>query len=211
MDKVVIGDATLYCGDCLEVMLDIDGIECVVTDPVWPGHGGMFGNINAADLLNDAAEIWSVLVERYVIVMRNDQDPRVLPQTGKPFLQSMWMRYAAVGYLGRKLTGNEVAYAFGDWPRSKKGRHVLPAIAPVESRPVEKNGHPCPRSTLHMQWLVENWSDFDVCDPFMGSGTTGVACANLGRKFIGIEIERKYFDIACERIDAAYAQGRLFT
>ena len=49
-----------------------------------------------------------------------------------------------------------------------------------------------------------------VLDPFMGSGTTGVACANLGRKFIGIEIERKYFDIACERIAAAYAQGRLF-
>jgi site-specific DNA-methyltransferase (adenine-specific) len=49
-----------------------------------------------------------------------------------------------------------------------------------------------------------------VLDPFMGSGTTGVACANLGRKFIGIEIEPKYFDIACERISAAYAQMRLF-
>ena len=49
-----------------------------------------------------------------------------------------------------------------------------------------------------------------ILDPFMGSGTTGVACANLGRKFIGIEIEPKYFDIACERITAAYAQGRLF-
>ncbi len=49
-----------------------------------------------------------------------------------------------------------------------------------------------------------------ILDPFMGSGTTGVACANLGRKFIGIEIELKYFDIACERIAAAYAQGRLF-
>ena len=49
-----------------------------------------------------------------------------------------------------------------------------------------------------------------VCDLFMGSGTTGVACANLGRKFIGIEICEKYFDVACERIAAAYAQGRLF-
>jgi DNA modification methylase len=49
-----------------------------------------------------------------------------------------------------------------------------------------------------------------ILDPFMGSGTTGVACANLGRKFIGIEIEPKYFDIACERIEAAYAQMRLF-
>jgi DNA modification methylase len=49
-----------------------------------------------------------------------------------------------------------------------------------------------------------------ILDPYMGSGTTGVACANLGRKFIGIEIEEKYFDIACERITAAYAQGTLF-
>ena len=49
-----------------------------------------------------------------------------------------------------------------------------------------------------------------VLDPFMGSGTTGVACMNHGRQFIGIEIERQYFDIACERISATYSQGRLF-
>ena len=65
-------------------------------------------------------------------------------------------------------------------------------------------------------WLVERFvaahakADDVVLDPFMGSGTTGVACANLGRKFIGIEIEKKYFDLACERIQAAYAQQRLF-
>jgi DNA modification methylase len=50
-----------------------------------------------------------------------------------------------------------------------------------------------------------------VLDPFMGSGTTGVACANLGRKFIGIEIEERYFNIAVERITNAYRQGRLFS
>ena len=49
-----------------------------------------------------------------------------------------------------------------------------------------------------------------VLDPFMGSGTTGVACAKLGRRFIGIEIEPRYFDIACARIDRAYAQPDLF-
>lgn len=49
-----------------------------------------------------------------------------------------------------------------------------------------------------------------ILDPFMGSGTTGVACVKLGRKFIGIEIEPKYFDIACRRIEAAYAQPDLF-
>jgi len=49
-----------------------------------------------------------------------------------------------------------------------------------------------------------------ILDPFMGSGTTGVACAKLGRKFIGIEIEPTYFDIACKRIEQAYAQHDLF-
>lgn len=50
----------------------------------------------------------------------------------------------------------------------------------------------------------------EVLDPFMGSGTTGVACMNLGRKFIGVEIEEKYYKIACERIDNAQRQERLF-
>jgi site-specific DNA-methyltransferase (adenine-specific) len=45
----------------------------------------------------------------------------------------------------------------------------------------------------------------------MGSGTTGLACAKLGRKFIGVEIEPKYFDIACRRIEEAFRQGDLFT
>ena len=206
-EKIVIGKAELWHGDCLEILLTLDKVDAVVTDPVWPGHGGMFGDIDPYALLWDSSNMWKC--DRFVIVMRNDQDPRILSQVPFPFLQAVWMRYAAVGYLGRKMTGNEIAYAFGDWPPSRPGRRVIPAMSPVETVPV-KNDHPCPRSELHMRFLVENWSDQSVLDPFMGSGTTGVACANLGRKFIGVEIERKYFDIACERIDAAYAQGRLF-
>lgn len=58
-----------------------------------------------------------------------------------------------------------------------------------------------------MEWAVNRASlpGHLVVDPFMGSGTTGVACAQLGRRFIGIEIEPRYFDIACERIDAAHS------
>ena len=59
-----------------------------------------------------------------------------------------------------------------------------------------------------IMWAAPNAST--ILDPFMGSGTTGVACAKLGRKFIGIEIEPKYFDIACKRIEAAYAQPDMF-
>lgn len=77
---------------------------------------------------------------------------------------------------------------------------------------VEANGHPCPKPLGWMTWLVELASNpwEIVLDPFMGSGTTGVACVKLGRRFIGIEIEPKYFDIACKRIEAACAQPDLF-
>jgi len=62
-----------------------------------------------------------------------------------------------------------------------------------------------------MEYVVGTWvrPGGIVLDPFMGSGTTGVACANLGRCFIGIEIEKRYFEIACERIRRAYESDRL--
>ena len=70
--------------------------------------------------------------------------------------------------------------------------------------------HPTQKPVVLMQWCVQQIQDRIVIDPFMGSGTTGVACMNLGRKFIGIEIKRKYFDIACERIENAQRQQRMF-
>ena len=71
--------------------------------------------------------------------------------------------------------------------------------------------HPTEKPVGLMCWCVERVTPADIIlDPFMGSGTTGVACANLGRKFIGIEIDPGYFDIACRRIEEAYRQPRLF-
>ena len=71
--------------------------------------------------------------------------------------------------------------------------------------------HPTQKPVELMQWcisLAKNTST--VADPFMGSGTTGVACANLGKTFYGIEREPKYFDIACRRIEDAQRQARMF-
>jgi site-specific DNA-methyltransferase (adenine-specific)/modification methylase len=71
--------------------------------------------------------------------------------------------------------------------------------------------HPTQKPLCLMRFCVDQLKDAVVIlDPFMGSGTTGVACMQLGRKFIGIEIERKYFDIACERIENAQRQQRMF-
>lgn len=76
-------------------------------------------------------------------------------------------------------------------------------------------GHPTQKPLALMEWTIKQVEHRDVAqtilDPFMGSGTTGVACMNLGRHFIGIEREPKYFDIACRRIEDALRQERLFT
>ena len=76
----------------------------------------------------------------------------------------------------------------------------------------ETEGHPAPMPYSMAHDHLETWTTpgETILDPFMGSGTTGVACAKLGRKFIGIELEPKYFDIACKRIEEAWKQPRLF-
>ncbi len=72
--------------------------------------------------------------------------------------------------------------------------------------------HPTQKPVALMQWCLNFLPTAKlILDPFMGSGTTGVACANMGRAFIGIEREPTYFDIACRRIEAAYRQPRLFS
>lgn len=75
-----------------------------------------------------------------------------------------------------------------------------------------KTDHPCERPVSLYEWCIRYFrgSPEVILDTYMGSGSVGVACMNLGRKFIGIELERRYFDAACERIAAAQSQGRLF-
>jgi site-specific DNA-methyltransferase (adenine-specific) len=95
------------------------------------------------------------------------------------------------------------------------GRHgvfVIPKHDAGQGHGGASNGHPTQKPQRLMRELVGLFSDQEqtVCDPFMGSGTTGVACMQLGRKFVGIELEPIYFDLACERIENAQRQERLF-
>jgi DNA modification methylase len=107
---------------------------------------------------------------------------------------------------------NAFIFFYGNDPHNV-GRGMRPNSLSGACDPVDDIDHPCPKPLLFTKWLVGRASaggGETVLDPFMGSGTTGVACMNLGRKFIGIEIEPKYFDIACKRIEQAQKQGRLF-
>lgn len=209
---VVIGNAELWHGDCREVLRDVSSCDAVITDPVWPNvpAGLLLGWHDPCGLLASALDIANP--KRAVIVMGFDSDPRFLMAVPDRlvFIRSQQLPYAVPGYRGRLLGGDEVAYVFGDIP---KGRGLIPGRAPTEaSKKADRaTGHPCPRSDAHMGALVGWWTApaESVCDPFMGTGATGVAAAKVGRKFLGIEIDRRYFDIACERIERANAQGKL--
>ena len=211
---VTIGNATLYHGDCIEILPTLPKVDAVVTDP--PFNSGRDGIVN--DSLD--AEEWmafcgkfagvvsaeNILIEvgKNDAVMRNRMDALHRYRWAICLNYTNAMRQGAVGYSN---TGLVMWYGEG-----KCHKRFMDRIdAPLENT-VGQFAHPSPKTTKHYQRLVEMFSPLGatVLDPFMGSGTTGVACANLGRKFIGIEIERKYFDIACERIEAAQAQHRLF-
>lgn len=219
MRKEVIGDCTLYLGDCLEVMPTLGKVDAVVTDPVWPNvpedcdiagkedPNGLFRNF--CYLLNDLSP------RQLVVIMRNDSDPRFLSPIPDflPFQQVAWCQYVMPGYLGSVLGGNETAYVFGQPVKSQEGRRVIPSVSP-KAQPSDRpaNGHPCSRAQIHSDWIIHWFSDEGetVLDPFMGSATTGISCIKQGRKFIGCEVMPKYFELACRRIEEAYRQPDLF-
>lgn len=207
---------TLYLGDCREILPTIREVDSIITDPVWPNVPS--GSIAGAD---DPWGLWGdtclVLPQhrRIIVVMRCDSDPRFLcsiPRE-KIFLRSMQLPYVMPGYLGRILGGDETAYWFGEPIMRQPGRIVIPGRGPsIQPGGRPPNGHPMSRAQGHFDWLCR-WASDDgetILDPFMGSGTTGVAAVNLSRKFIGIEIEPKYFDIACHRIQATLDEPDLY-
>ena len=106
------------------------------------------------------------------------------------------------GAFGSFLSDAEIAW--------QKGGHGVYCYRDLTMMAEAKHReHPSQKPIPLMSWCVNKTKGI-VIDPFMGTGSTGVACVNLGRPFIGVEIDQKYFDIACSRIEAAHAQGRLF-
>ena len=202
VNKVQIGDATLYCGDCLEILPTLEPVDAVVTDPPYGiGDRMQGGTWGAAEKYADFRAWDQAPSEKLLaLVLAAGKDCCIwggnyfrLP-VSRGWL--VWDKQNAV----QTMADVELAWTNKDRPAKRY------------SAPVGKHeyGHPSEKPVRLMNWCVSRFGGATVLDPFMGSGTTGVACANLERKFIGIEIEPKYFDIACERIEMAYAQGRLF-
>ena len=199
MRTEIIGDATLYLGDCREVLPTLGRVDHVISDPPY----GV-----------DFAE-WDELVQGDWLALARSMAPSVYITTGVKNLHQWpapsWIAaYSYPNGYKRAMGGG-----FNSWePVLIYGRNRLQLdhkqFPPVPDAPVV--GHPCPKPLAPFEWLIGAATAVSdtILDPFMGSGTTGVACARLGRRFIGIEIEPRYFDIACRRIEEAYRQPRLF-
>ena len=227
-DVVQIGDATLYHGDSLQIVTTamMPGVDAFVTDPPY---GVNLGSHDAAKekrpqfLAKQGYESYDDTEENLLAVVVPTVR-ELVDRVGRGVVfcagLNVWHfpRASTIGgvYLPAACGRNPWGFAslahclfYGTAPDLHKGaKHT--AIRSTES--AGENGHPCPKPLGWMRWAVDLAArpGESVIDPFMGSGTTGVACAQLGRKFIGIEIERKYFEVACQRIEDAYRQQRLF-
>ena len=209
-NPVIIGDATLYLGDCLEILPTLPKVDAVITDPPY-GIGLEYGDY--VDSIENISALGPKVVEialgmaRVVSVTTGNLNQYLYP---KPTWTLFWFNRAGAGSGPWGFSCWQPIMCYGPDPylATRKGRR---ADFIEWSEAAEKNGHPCPKPYQFMfRWITRVSLSGSICDPFMGSGTTGVACMNLGRKFIGIEIEPKYFDIACERIENAQRQARMF-
>lgn len=213
--RVQIGDCTLYQGDCREILPLLPKVDAVVTDPPY-GLAGADTEKNAYSTFSDEP----ILVEALVKAVINGADYGRLVMTPG---QKMMFRYpepsavgvfyypAGTGSCSWGFVGWQPIFYYGKDPFLQDGRgRASNSFYATDS--AEKNGHPCPKPLNQWTKLLKRVSreGETILDPFMGSGTTGVACVKLGRKFIGIEIDPGYFDIACKRIKDAYAQPDMF-
>lgn len=217
-DKQTIGDCTLYLGDCLEVMPHLGTFDAVVTDPPY-GIGeaagkaktrtsGLtsklkdagryqrdYGSASWDDKTADDAIAQARGIAKHAIIFGGNYYD--LPPT------SCWLVWD-------KLNGaNDFADCELAWTNLRKAVRRISFLwhgCMRRERDIQRV-HPTQKPVEVMRWCLSHVPDAKtILDPFMGSGTTGVACARDGRSFVGIERERQYFDIACRRIEEAYRQ-----
>lgn len=211
MKPVIIGDAMLYLGKSETILPLIERVGACITDPPY-GIGasagtGKYGRLkvektgdyNWDNEIPDEELMLLVLAsaERCVIFGGNYFP---LPPS-RNFL--IWDKGA--GFKGRDFAECEMAWCSWD------GNARVLTRDPLARGDYKSKEHPTQKPVAVMQWAIEHAGAAEIIvDPFMGSGSTGVAALQLGRKFIGIERDERYFDIACQRIERAVSQGQLF-
>src|SRR5574344_990509 len=204
----------LHNGDCLDVIKEIpdNSIDCVVTDPPF----GLEHDLTTDTSIEKVLEILNALKTKsknFAIIMdyRNFWRVDQLFQDSK-IGELIWEYGWVSGFKARKkfgwnvthntigLYGNIKDFCFvnGSVIRKQKGFY-----SPRHCSYAKKTGHPYEKPVKLMEYILKGCSKENdvILDPFMGSGSTGVACKNLNRNFIGIELNKEYFDIAKQRIE----------
>jgi site-specific DNA-methyltransferase (adenine-specific)/modification methylase len=204
---VTIGDATLYLGDCMDILPTLPKVDAVITDPPYGvlSETGSAATRRSNGNPNKGIIAWDVAPDSKLIDLILSAAP----------IQAIWggchlKLPPTFGYLiwDKQIDGLNFGEVEFCWTNQK--------FAPRQFhyRAVGIDGgkvHPTQKPVALMAWCINFVpSAKTIIDPFMGSGTTGVAAIQMGRKFIGIERDPKYFEIACERISNAQRQESLF-
>ena len=209
MEREQIGDCVLYCGDCRDVLPTLGPVDAVVTDP--PYGVGL-----AYETYDDAREAYCRSVPVWCAMIQAATQGPIALSCGVANIH-LWPPPAWVLAWHKPNSMRRVMTGWNTWepvllygkPRGKKTSDCFTvSIVPH----LDTGGHPCPKP---LGWATELLDRLTqpyevVLDPFAGSFTTGVACVQLGRRFLGIEIEPRYFDIGCRRIEEACRQLTLF-
>lgn len=205
MRTEVIGNATLHLGDCRDILPSL-AVSAIVTDPPygtgWVRGGGAVGEFNAAH----EKPSWDVFTTDWMdlaphAVIAAFCAPSFLDKLCAAFATPCIARYVKTNV---RPKGNPRELIVCSAPWTAKRWEVVAYNGDNEHHPTQK-------PLIVMEWCVRYlpMPDSPIVDPFMGSGTTGVACMNLGREFVGIEREPAYFDAACRRLEEAQRQQRL--
>ena len=228
MSPVVIGNATLYLGDCLEILPTLPKVDAVITDPPYGiGDAPILGQGRTGKRLGsvntwhppsywDKSLLpgWGVAICTVTDVVlwfgqwrKREEVCFFMPMPLRA--EIVWAKDCHVGPPAPLASRDERIWVFGTQgikPATFETSVWDQPIIPTWAHKSHKNEKPIALMVRLIRWTGAK----SVIDPFMGSGTTGVACVKSGRQFIGIERESKYFDIACRRIEEAQKQAALF-
>jgi len=213
-EQVTIGNATLYRGNCFDILPMLSGIDAVVTDPPY-GIGFKYRSYD--DSPAQYHDLMSRLVPELIRVTANG--PCFVWQS--PLKADQWHRYFPKGYRiiasckiypecsrkDRCISWDPVLF----WSGQSRIQRELPRDWHVtDLRPwngyTGGNPVPCPRPLPQVQYFCDSIQAATILDPFMGSGTTGVAAVRAGKRFVGIEQDPVYFRYACRRVMEAVRQ-----
>lgn len=204
-----IGLATLYLGDCREVLPTLAPCDLILTDPPY-GIGADKAKAHSTIRDNAAWERmdWdSATPPAWLFGLMREKADTLMVWGGNYFAD---MLPATSGWLCWRKPQAETGFSLADIELCWTSLDFAARTKTLPRR--DGNEHPTQKPVALMEWCINlaPKNTLTVADPFAGSGTTGVACVRMGKKFYGIERERKYFDIMCERIRREVDRPQLF-